>query len=243
MSGSEPDDFRRTPPGQPQAGQNALLAALAPDAELTAAMVMVELGVSDVVHDVGRPVEDVLFPLSCVVSLSTVGDADTADVATVGREGLVGLAGLLGASTHDTLAVCRVPGAALRLPIALARELLADDAAGLSVLHQYVRASMADLRQRVVCTRAHGSEQRCACWLLRTQDRVGGTTFALTHATLATMLGVRRATVSEALAGLQRRGILRSRRGTVTVLRRAALEAASCDCYATAGSTCGSPPG
>jgi DNA-binding IscR family transcriptional regulator len=85
--------------------------------------------------------------------------------------------------------------------------------------------------QRIACHRAHGNEPRCACWLLKTADRVGDEAFVLTHATLATMLGVRRATVTDSLSVLQREGVVRSSRGTVTVLDRAALEVAACDCY------------
>ena len=86
--------------------------------------------------------------------------------------------------------------------------------------------------QRIACNRAHGNEASCACWLLKTADRVGSDAFELTHATLATMLGVRRATVTDSLAVLQRNGAVRSKRGTVTVLDRTALAAAACDCYA-----------
>ncbi|RYY06369.1 MAG: helix-turn-helix domain-containing protein [Alphaproteobacteria bacterium] len=91
---------------------------------------------------------------------------------------------------------------------------------------------MADLMQRIACNRAHSSEARCACWLLKTSDRVGDDAFELRHATLATMLGVRRATVTDSLARLQRTGTVRSSRGTITVLDRRALEAAACDCSA-----------
>jgi hypothetical protein len=45
------------------------------------------------------------------------------------------------------------------------------------------------------------------------------------------MLGVRRAGVTVAMGLLQRQGIVQSYRGRVTVMDRARLEAASCDCY------------
>jgi len=211
---------------------NSVLAALLSSGSLAAQIELVSLDNLKVEHEIDQPTAAVLFPVSCVVSVAT-GNADGAlDVTTVGREGLVGLSGLLGASVHDTQAVCRVPGEALRLPIAAARELLTADAEGLAVLHRYVRGNVADLMQRIACNRAHSNEARCACWLLKTSDRVGDVAFELTHATLATMLGVRRATVTDSLAVLQRHGVVHSSRGTVTVLDRSALEAAACDCYA-----------
>ena len=48
---------------------------------------------------------------------------------------------------------------------------------------------------------------------------------------MAVMLGVRRPTVTVAAGALQQAGIVRYRHGVITVLDRARLEAASCDCY------------
>ena len=212
--------------------RNSVLGALLPSGPLTGKVELVSLDPLDVVHETGEPTATVLFPLSCVVSVATNDGDDALDVTTIGREGLVGLSGLLGAAVHDTRAVCRVPGDALRLPTSTARRLLTADADGLAVLHRYVRGTVADLMQRIACNRAHGNEPRCACWLLKTSDRVGGGSFELTHATLASMLGVRRATVTDSLATLQRHDVVRSLRGTLTVLDRSALEAAACGCYA-----------
>ncbi len=57
------------------------------------------------------------------------------------------------------------------------------------------------------------------------------TRFPLTHEFLGQMLGVRRASVSEAVGTLQRAGLIAYRRGKMTVVDRAGLEAAACECY------------
>jgi hypothetical protein len=75
-------------------------------------------------------------------------------------------------------------------------------------------------------------QQRCARWLLHTEDRVGLNTFPLTHQFLSQMLGVRRATVTEAMGGLQELQAVTYVMGTVTLLDRERLEAAACSCYA-----------
>ena len=215
------------------ARRNSVLAALTSSRPLPAGFELLALNNHDLVHEIDQPVAAVLFPLSCVVSVLASNGDDALDVTTVGREGLVGLSGFLGAPVHATRAVCRVPGEALRLPLAEARQLLVDDAEGLAVLHRYVQNNTDDLMQRIACNRAHTSETRCASWLLKTADRVGRDVFTLSHGTLATMLGVRRATVPDSLALLQQDKVVRSSRGTVTVLDRSALEAAACGCYPT----------
>jgi Mn-dependent DtxR family transcriptional regulator len=45
------------------------------------------------------------------------------------------------------------------------------------------------------------------------------------------MIGVRRASVSLVLQPLQERGLIEYRRGEFTVLDRAGLEVAACECY------------
>jgi Mn-dependent DtxR family transcriptional regulator len=64
-----------------------------------------------------------------------------------------------------------------------------------------------------------------------TQDRVELGSFPLTHEFLSYMLGVRRASVSEVAATLQRSGLIDYQRGQITIRDRHGLEAACCECY------------
>src|SRR5215210_1882576 len=109
--------------------RNRLLAAL-PEVErhrLAGELQLVDLGLRDVLYEVGQQVDSVYFPLGCVLSLVTpVGD-EVVEVATVGPEGMVGLPAFLGATTSAHRVYCQVPGPALQLSSdALARFLSGD---------------------------------------------------------------------------------------------------------------------
>ena len=102
----------------------------------------------------------------------------------------------------------------------------------LPLLLRHAQALQEQTAQTVACNRRHDIEERCARWLLMTQDRVGKDHFGLTQDFLAFMLGVRRASVTVAAGMLQRAGLIRYSRGRITIVDREGLEAASCECYA-----------
>jgi CRP-like cAMP-binding protein len=95
----------------------------------------------------------------------------------------------------------------------------------------YHTAFLAEVSQAVACNGLHSVHQRCCRWLLMTQDRAHSDVFPMTHEFLAEMLGVRRSTVSEVLEPFQEKGLIRYRRGKLTVLDRDGLMAGSCECY------------
>ncbi len=64
-----------------------------------------------------------------------------------------------------------------------------------------------------------------------TRDRMPSGEFLLTHEFLGMMLGVRRTTVTEVMGGLQKAGLVRYRRGHVSILDHEALRHRACECY------------
>ncbi|MDP9340609.1 MAG: Crp/Fnr family transcriptional regulator [Actinomycetota bacterium] len=185
----------------------------------------------------GEKIHSVYFPLTGVISLMTpLQNGVAIETATVGMEGMVGIPAFLGGKALDnSQALSQVPGRMLTMDIETFRAETDGDTNGnlLSIMMAYSQALFAQIAQAVACNAAHEIEQRTAKWLLQTHDRVEGDTFALTQEFLADMLGVTRPSVSVAARGLQRAGLITYRRGGITVLDRAALEEASCECYET----------
>jgi hypothetical protein len=79
----------------------------------------------------------------------------------------------------------------------------------------------------------HSVQERGCRWLLMTHDRVGQNEFQLSHEFLAMMHGATRPTVTVVALTLQKAGLIRYKHGHITILDRAGLEAASCECYST----------
>ncbi len=67
--------------------------------------------------------------------------------------------------------------------------------------------------------------------LLLTLDRLSTQELLMTQELIASILGVRREGITETAGALQRAGLISYRRGHITVVDRAGLEARACECY------------
>ena len=214
--------------------QNRLLAALPPATleALRPGLQRVHLPIRRVLYDVNVPIEHVYFLETGVASMLGVTRSGAAvEVATVGNEGLVGLPIVLGVDRAPMHVMMQVPGRGLRIDSDTLREALRAQPSLNEVLARYAQALFMLVSQGSVCNRVHSIRERCARWLLMTHDRVGRDEFELTQQFLAQMLGVRRATVNTVGQQLHAEGAIRYVRGVVTVVDRARLEQASCECY------------
>ena len=93
------------------------------------------------------------------------------------------------------------------------------------------QALITQMSQTTVCNRHHLVEIQLCRWLLLTLDRLPTQELTMTQELIANMLGVRREAVTEAAGKLQSRGLISYRRGHISVLDRAGLEAEVCECY------------
>ena len=223
-----------TPPGA-FVPQNRLLRALFPATrqQMLHTLHPVALRLKETLIPRDAPITAVYFPLDAVISVvSTFADGTTLEVATIGNEGLVGVPRFLQTDSMPFTAFVQVPGAALRMEAADFDEALGAVGSDFArVLARYTHAWCTQLSQHVVCNGRHRMVQRCARWLLQTQDRVGRSVFPLTQDFLAMMLGVRRPSVTAVARQLQQAGLIQYQRGLIHVRDRPGLEAVSCECY------------
>jgi CRP-like cAMP-binding protein len=213
---------------------NSLLAALPRKdyLRLLAGLEPVELTFGEVLYEPGQVIRHVYFPNDSLVSLLTLVDGHMAlEVGLVGREGMLGIPLALGVDVTSVRALVQGGGTAMRMEAARFRKEFARCVPLQRALHRYVHVLMAQVTQTAACNRFHVVEARLARWLLMTSDRVRSEHFRLTQEFLAHMLGVRRVGVTQAAGALQRRDLIRYSRGSLRILDRRGLEAASCRCY------------
>jgi CRP-like cAMP-binding protein len=215
--------------------QNRLLAAL-PEAEWARwqpHLELVTMPLGKVLYESGGKLSHVYFPTTAIVSLLYVmEDGASAEIAVVGHDGVVGVSLFMGGESTTSRAVVQSAGHGFRLKSSLMMQEFNRGGPVLHLLLRYTQALITQMAQTAVCNRHHSLDQQLCRWLLLSLDRLQSNELVITQELIASMLGVRREGVTEAAGNLQKDGLIRYRRGHITVLDRAGLERRSCECYA-----------
>jgi CRP-like cAMP-binding protein len=215
--------------------QNHLLAALAAEerGRLLPHLELVPMTLGDVLYESGNELRHVYFPTTSIISLLYVMlDGASAEIAVVGNEGIIGVALFMGGETMPNRAVVQSAGHAYRLKGQLLKQEFNRSGELQHLLLRYTQALLTQMAQTAVCNRHHSLDQQLCRWLLLSLDRLPCSELVMTQELIANMLGVRREGVTEAAGNLQKAGLIAYRRGRITVLDRAGLEARACECYA-----------
>jgi CRP-like cAMP-binding protein len=214
--------------------RNRLLSALPADeyARLLPSMESTVLKIRQQLALPEQAINRVYFPRDAVISmLVLMEDGRAVESAVVGNEGIIGLEVFLGNGVASDEIMVQVGGDALWMAAATFRSVVRASVPIQLLLQRYSLALMNQIARTAGCNRVHSVDERCARWLLMSRDRLQVDEFPVTHEFMARMLGVRRASVSEAAEGLQRDGIIRYRQGRIRILDRQRLEAAACEDY------------
>jgi CRP-like cAMP-binding protein len=222
---------------QPQVLPNRLLARLPPDEyrRIAPDLVTVEVKLGQVLHFHGDRIRDVYFPQQGVYSMTTtMANGQMIEIASVGNEGMLGISAYLGDALTPNETMLQVgDGVATKLGLGPFKREIGRGETLFHVVGRYAQVLVAAMMQSIACNRLHHVRERCSRWLLETHDRIHADEFKLSHDFLAVMLGAHRPTVTVVAGALQKDGLIRYRRGRITIVDRAGLERASCECYGT----------
>src|SRR5215469_14601430 len=214
--------------------RNRLLRAL-PSSDLTRlmpALKRISCEPEQVLVDADSPLDHVFFPDSGVVSAVAVyADGRIIEMATIGREGCTGMQAAIGAESSSVRLLVQVPGGAAKMTRVAFTRAMSSMPSFRTLIYAHLQAFLEQVLVSAACNGAHSLKQRLARWLLMMRDRSDDDTLPITQSLLAEMLGVQRPTVTNAARELERAGLIGRGRRQVSILDRAGLEKASCECY------------
>jgi len=202
------------------------LRALAPHLEL------VRVKSLQLLCDADAPTGSLYFPVTAVMSMQyLMEDGATVEVAAIGKEGVVGLPGLTGGGSLASRVEVRSGGSAYRIGLHAFRRESEKSIEIYRLIQLYMQALMTYIARNALCNRHHSINEQLCRWLLTANDQLASNELSVTQQMIANMLGVRREGVTEAAGKLHEAGLIRQRRGHITVLDRHGLEEHACECY------------
>lgn len=206
--------------------QNRLLAAL-PEEEyqrLNPNLRKVFLETGQIIYDWEDQIDRVYFPNQMLISyvLSSV-KGTTCEVGIVGQEGMVGLPIILGSKEGYSRSVVQIGGSAM----ALSADILKTEFNRGGELHRYlliyVQSFLMQIMNTALYSSLHTIEERFVRWLLLAQDYTQLSELPFTQEAISNLLGTRRASITEVAFSLSKAGLIRYRRGHITIIDRQGL--------------------
>jgi hypothetical protein len=192
-----------------------------------------EAAAGDLLYNPGDDVETVHFPCGPTLASYLVPNEDGRDVETilVGREGAVGGIVSLGYLPAYTRIMVKFGGPFVRLHVGRLDAAKTTSATLRNVFARYADCMLAQMFQLTACNAIHSIEQRTAKWIISAMERTDGdNAVPLTHEQLATLLGVGRSYASRVIQTFKLEGVLETRRGSILVRDREALQKRACLC-------------
>lgn len=184
-----------------------------------------------VLQEPRRHPEHVYFIESGLVSLRIVAAGTILETAVMGREGAVGASFLLGGHFPTQQSVVLIPGNAHRIRIEDLHRVMNEHLEIREHLFRYVEALALHCAQTGLCGVRHDREKRLASWLCLASDALDAHVLPVTHDYLSSVLGLRRAGVTETLIRFEEQKMIRKMRGVLHIDERQCLEQKACSCY------------
>ncbi len=193
----------------------------------------ITLRLGESIYEPGSTMQYAIFPTTSIISLHYVtATGASAETAVVGKEGMVGLALFLGGNSTSSSARVLVAGGAVRLPASQFRQAFERAGPLSALLLRHTLSLIGQMTLCVACNRHHHIEQQVCRWLLCALDRLPSDKLVMTQELIAQALGVRRESITDVAVRLQHDGLIRYRRGHISILDRLGMEKRACECYA-----------
>jgi CRP-like cAMP-binding protein len=199
---------------------------------LAAEVTPVAIRKGDVVIDSAHPLKAVLFPLSGLFStVRTMEDGSTYEVTCSGRSCRGCLSVLYGDTAAEADTIALLDCSALSMSPGRFAGILADQPEIRAWIEQLAEVISLRMQRSIGCIVRHTTEQRVARWLLNAADSAQRQDLAISQDTIAGLLGMRRAGVSEIIATMREKRLVDTGRSLITVKDRLGLMAMACPCY------------
>ena len=181
-----------------------------------------------------KPVTHAYFLETGVASVVAVNAEDhRIEVGVIGFEGVTGVPLIMGDSRAQHSTYMQIAGGGHRILQEALSQAMAKSEGLRALLLKSAQGFMIQTAHTALANGRAKLEQRLARWLLMALDRITTDTVPLTHEFLAVMLGVRRAGITVAIHGFERRGLVTPRRGQLTVTDRRGIEQIAGSFYGT----------
>lgn len=191
----------------------------------------VELPQGSVLSESGHRVSDVMFVESGLVSVvATMQDGSAIEIATLGRESIIGVLSAIGDHHSNMRTIVQIAGSGWKIRASDLRAAVDKSHTLRNLVLLSSELAMVQIQQIAACNALHSAEARLCRWILQVRDRIDGNVIALTQDFLAQMLAVRRPTVTLIAQKLQNDGLIRYRRGRITITDHEGLEERACEC-------------
>jgi CRP-like cAMP-binding protein len=144
-------------------------------------------------------------------------------VGLIGPEGALGLQAALGLGAGNLTLVVQSPGSAYALDGVALQQLLRRKSDLLLIFSRYIWSVYQAVCSLAAMSQTEDIRMRFANWLLLSAERCAPHPLVITHAHIAQMLGVRRASITLVAREMKLAGIIGYSRGTVEIKKMDAL--------------------
>ncbi|MGC9506302.1 Crp/Fnr family transcriptional regulator [Baaleninema sp.] len=213
---------------------NQLLARFPSDVyrQIASHLEPIELNFGQTLFQVNFPYKYVYFPTTAVLSLLLpFANGSKTELGAIGSKGMFDLSLCLRHQYTIYQAVVLVKGRALKLDSHRLKFECDRNFQSHKILLEYTQARLNETSYLAACKSHHRIAQQLARWLLSVSDCAQQDSLNFTHQNIAEILGVRRASITQAANAFQATDTIRYNRGRIVILDRTRLESFACECY------------